>query len=124
MLATLLLTPSIHRGKEFDWHFYRFLWQSAEARPGATLFVLQSAAGPYRVWELEGHVYRHPRVQPLAYPAGASLDALVPPGTPTGDILVVTRAANPPPLAGGQRYELVYEAEPGTGRRRARWGSS
>lgn len=57
ILAALLLTPSIHRGKEFDWHFYRFLWEAAEARPD-TLYVLQRDGRPYRVWGLEGHVYR------------------------------------------------------------------
>lgn len=112
-LVAVLLTPSIHRGKEFDWHFYRFLWRTAEARADAPLYVLQSGESPYRVWDLEGHVYRNDRIRPVAYQPGAPLGGLVPPGTSTAQVLLVTRDAEPPPLAGVHRFELVYQDEPG-----------
>jgi hypothetical protein len=113
VLAALLLTPSIHRGKEFDWHFYRFLWDTAESISDGDVYVLQSGAGPYRVWDLEGHVYRHPRVQGIAYPTGARLTELVPPGVPLRDVLIVTRDRRPPTLPDAGEVELVYSAESG-----------
>jgi hypothetical protein len=113
LLAALLLTPSVHRGKEFDWHFYRFLWESAQARPGETLYVLQSGDGPYRVWDLEGHVYRHPRVRPVAYGGETALAELVPPGTRPDAVLIVTRDRRPPRLQGAAGFDLEYGAESG-----------
>jgi hypothetical protein len=112
-LAALLLTPSVHRGKEFDWHFYRFLWESAEARPGDTIYVLHGGEGPYRVWDLEGHVYRHARVRGVPYAPDAPLAALVPAGTPPDALLFVTRDRRPPRVRGAEDFELVYGAESG-----------
>jgi hypothetical protein len=110
ILAALLLTPAIHRGKEFDAHFYRFLWRAAEAS-GDTLVVLQRGEGPYRVWDLEGHVYRHPRVRPVAYAATAPLAGALPAPPDPAHVLVVTRDGRPPSDAPG--WQLVYADESG-----------
>jgi hypothetical protein len=113
VLAVFLLTPSIHRGKEFDWHFYRFLWDTAESISDGNVYVLQRGEDPYRVWDLEGHVYHHPRVQGLAYEPGARLSDVVPPGVPMSDVLIVTRDRRPPTGLGPTDFELIYTAESG-----------
>ncbi len=120
VLAVLLATPSIHRGKEFDWQYFRFLWNAAEARPGETIFVLNTDGSPYRVWDWEANVYRHPRVRGVDYVPGDSLPAMVPWGTRPEDLLVVMRTPGLPRIAGAASDSLVYEDEPGY-RVMARW---
>jgi len=120
VLALLLVTPSVHRGKEFDWQYFLYLWTAAEARPGRTVFVLQPEGDPYRVWNWSANVYRHARVRGVAYVPGEALPTAVPKGTPPAELLVVTRTAALPVIAGATGFDLVYEDEPGY-RVTARW---
>ena len=118
--AALLATPAIHRGKEFDAHYFRFLWDTAEARPDEPLYVLTADPSPYVVRDLETSVVRHPRVRDVRYTPGSSLHALIPADVPAADVLIVTRDATPPSIVGAAGFDLVYQAEPGY-RVMARW---
>lgn len=120
VLLALLLTPSIHHGKEFDWHYLHFLWQTAEAHPGQPVYVLDTEGSPYRVWDWDTNVYRHPRVQGVTYQPGDTLSTLVPEGVPPDRLLVMTRSDSLPDLVGARSFDLVYVAEPGY-RIMARW---
>ena len=120
VMAVLLVMPSIHRGKDFDWHYYRFLWDTAEARAGEDLFVLQEQGRPYLAEDLEVNVYRHPRVRAIDYLPGDSIEDLMPGKAPRGALLVMTGSAEVPAIGGVEGYELAYEAEPGY-RIMARW---
>ena len=113
IMAVLLATPSIHRGKDFDWHYYRFLWNTAEARADENLFVLTAHGSPYQTWDLEVNVYRHPRVRAIAYMPGDAMEDMMPGDAPRGPLLVMTQRAEVPVIGGAKGYELAYEAEPG-----------
>ena len=113
VLAFILLTPSIHQGREMDFRYYRFLWDAAETRAGAPLFVLSDGGDPYRVEELVVNVVRHPAVRGVSFGAADGLAALLPADTPPGDVLVTTRDGGPPRKADVFGWELLYVAEPG-----------
>ena len=120
VMAALLVTPSIHRGKEFDWHYYRFLWDAAEARPNEDLTVIHGQRSPYLAEDLAVNVYRHPRVHSIEYLPGESVEDLLADAAPAGTLLVVAGGAEVPAIGGASSYDLVYEAEPGY-RVMARW---
>ena len=120
VMAALLVTPSIHRGKDFDWHYYRFLWDTAEARPGEDLVVLQSQGSLYLTDDLEVSIYRHPRVRSIEYLPGDSMEDSMPGDAPREALLVMAGSAEVPAIGGVDGYELAYEAEPGY-RVMARW---
>ena len=113
LLALLLLTPAIHRGKDFDVHYFQFLAERAERDPQKPLWVLSEDGRPYRVWDLEARVYQNPRVLGVVHPSGDSLPGSVPPGTDADRLLIMTREASPPAVAGAEVRGPVYMAEPG-----------
>ena len=123
VMAALLVTPSVHRGKDFDWHYYRFLWDAAEAQEDENLFVLQEQGRPYLTEDLELHVYRHPKARAIDYMPGDSIDDLMPGEAPRGALLVMAGSGEVPAIGGVERYELAYEAEPGY-RVMARWAGA
>ena len=120
VLALLLLTPSVHRGKEFDWQYMRFLWTSAEAAHGRPVYVLVDDGNAYRALDWTVNVYRHPAVRELRFADGDSLPRAVPPSATPNELLIVTRSDAPPHVAGAAGFDLVYEDEPGY-RAMARW---
>ena len=107
LLALLLATPAIHRGKDFDWHYYRFLWETAESHLGATILVLDEDGSLYQTADLDVNVYRHPRVR-----AADSLPSLVARGAATELLLVMTRRPGTPRIDAID-LELACQAEPG-----------
>lgn len=112
-LLALLLTPAIHRGREVDMHYVRWLWDRAEAFPEDTVYVLQDDGDPYLIYQNPTNVYRHPRVQGVTFRGGGPLPARVPAGTPPERLLLLTRAGAGPRMAGGRVGDTVYAAEPG-----------
>lgn len=113
IFLALLATPAIHRGGEFDTHYLRFLWTTAERYPGKTVYVLQNEGGPHLIYGLEANVYRHPRIRGVRHRAGDPLPTDVPPDTPPDRLLVLTRGTAPPVVAGAEATALAYAAEPG-----------
>ncbi len=113
LLLALAATPSIHRGKELDGHYMRFLWATAEEQPGDTVYVLQDGGNAYRFLGLDVHVFRHPRVRSVGHRPGDPLPAGVPPGTSASRLLVETYGDAPPSVAGARAYARAYVAEPG-----------
>ncbi len=128
ILLALAATPSIHRGKEPDGHYMRFLWATAEEHPGDPVYVLGDGGKPYRFFDLDVHVFHHPRVRGVDHHPGDPLPAQVPRGTSAARLLVETYGDTPPSVAGARAYELAYVAEPGyrvmaraMGQEGARW---
>jgi hypothetical protein len=113
ILLALVTTPSIHRGKEFDAHYMRFLWATAEQNPGDTIYVLQDAGSAYLSYDLDVSVYRHPSVRSVDHRPGDPLPAGVPADTPPARLLVLTGGDAPPSVAGARGFEGAYVAEPG-----------
>lgn len=120
ILLTLLTSPAIHRGREFDAHYLRWLWQHAEARSGEPVYVLQDEGSPYLIHGLEANAYRHPGVRGVAHVDGSGLPPAVPRNTPPERLLVLERGSHAPDMAGGRVLAPVYVAEAGY-RRMARW---
>jgi phosphatidylinositol glycan class B len=113
VLGALLLTPSIHRGKEFDWHFYRLLWREAERTPSGPLYVVVAGGDPYRVWDWAAQVYRHPRVVGVPLAPGTPLPAPVAQAVAAGRVFVVATSEVPPCVPGVSPLEPIYIAEAG-----------
>ena len=113
VLGALLLTPAIHRGKEFDWHYYRLLWREAERAPAGPLYVVVAGGAPYRVWDWAAQVYRHPRVVGVPLAPGGTLPAPVAQAMAAGRVLVVSTAEVPPAVPGVSQLESIYVAEAG-----------
>jgi hypothetical protein len=116
LAAAFLMTPVVHRGsevREVDWHCFRYLWETAESRPGQTIYVLTEEKSAYRAWFWDAAIYRHPRVQSVPHTPGDSLPALIPRDTRAENILVMTREPAVPRVAGAAGFTLGYEREPG-----------
>ena len=113
LLLAVLVTPAIHRGKEFDWHYFRTLWEVSERAEGAPVFVLHALEDPYAVRDLRANVYRHPSIVEIPLDPDRRPAELVPPATPPSRLLFVTRNDAPPDLPGSVALESIYEAEPG-----------
>jgi len=113
VLGALLLTPAIHHGKEFDWHFFRLLWREAEQAPAGPLYVVVAGGDPYRVWDWAAQVYRHPRVVGVPLTSGGTLPAPVAQAMAAGRVLVVSTAEVPPTIPGVGSLESIYRAEAG-----------
>jgi phosphatidylinositol glycan class B len=114
VLLAILATPAIHRGKEFDWHYFRALWQVSERAAGAPVYVLDTLEDPYEVVTgLSTNIYRHPSVQAARMEVGTPPKDLVPPDVGSDRLLLVTRTESPPALPGVATLGLIYEAEAG-----------
>ncbi len=120
LLAVFLATPWGYGSKDFDLNYFRFLWKTAEAHPGKTVYLLTAERGPYATALGTPLVYSHPRVHGVRYVPGDSLPAAIPRDTPPADILVMTRIPAVPSITGAAGYTLVYESEPGY-RTMTRW---
>ncbi len=113
LLLAVLATPAIHRGKDFDWHYFRTLWEVSERAEGAPVHVLHALEDPYAVRDLRANVYRHPSIEGIRLDADDRPADLVPPATPPSRLLFVTRDDAPPNLPGAVGLEPIYEAKPG-----------
>jgi hypothetical protein len=113
VLGALLLTPAIHRGKEFDWHYYRLLWREAERAPAGPLYVVVEGGDPYRVWDWATQVYRHPRVVGVPLTTGGRLPAALAQAMAAGRVLVVSTSEVPPTVPGVSPLESIYVDEAG-----------
>ena len=113
LLLAVLATPAIHRGKEFDWHYFRTLWEASDHAGGAPVYVLHTLEDPYQVRELRANVYRHPSIDGIRLEVGERPEGLVPPGVRSDRLLLVTRAESPPALQSVAGLALIYESEAG-----------
>ena len=111
LLLAVLVTPAIHRGKEFDWHYFRTLWEVSERAEGAPVFVLHALEDPYAVRDLRANVYRHPSIVGIPLDPARRPAELVPPATPPGRPPFVTRT-DPPPANRGPPRPRSGEAQP------------
>jgi len=108
VLLAVLATPAVHRGKEFDWHYFRSLWEASERAEGAPVHVLHTLEDPYEVWDLRANVYRHPLIEGIRLAPNQRPADLVPPATPPSRLLFVTRNE-----AGPAGLDPIYESEAG-----------
>ena len=113
LLLALLATPAIHRGKEFDWHYFRTLWLESDRAGGAPVYVLHTLEDPYEVWDLRANVYRHPSIDGVRLEVGWRPEGLVSPGARSDRLLLVTRTEVSPASRGVAGLGLVYESEAG-----------
>lgn len=112
LLGVLLLTPSIHRGKEFDVDYLRLLWREGSATDGRALYVLTADGEPYRALDWVTNVYRHPTVVGIPWTKDRPLPAEVARAVPEGRVLTVTTSDGLPTRLGVSLVPL-YSAEAG-----------
>lgn len=120
LLLAALPTPTAHHGREVDGHYVLWLWRTAEAHPGETVYVLTDEPSAYRAHGLEPGVVRHPRVRDVPHRPGDPLPPDVPRDTPPERLFVLRRGGAPPAVAGAEALPAAYAAEAGY-RIVARW---
>lgn len=119
VLAAFLLTPSIHRGREFDTHYYRFLEARAEEADGP-LYLLSPDGRPWAFGILDPRVYHEDDVIGVSHGPDDPLPDRLRGAAARGRVLLLTRRAEPPEVGGARLEGPLYRAEAGY-RTVARW---
>ncbi len=112
VLLAVLATPAIHRGKNFDWHYFRTLWEFAE-RVDQPVLVLHDLEDPYEVFDLRANVYRHPSITGVRLATDRRSEDSAFGTMPSGPSLLVIRTDSALPLPETTSLDLIYEAEAG-----------